>query len=93
MPLPCLQGREPLVHLGNPLCGLPLRGQCPAAYDDPMLSERKALRREGYPVQEEDLVHLWPTRFAYVHCYGKGGSAAPQCGGGLGPLRSHCCMP
>ena len=36
-----------------------------------MLSERKALRREGYPVQEEDLVHLWPTRFAHVHRYGK----------------------
>jgi hypothetical protein len=37
-----------------------------------MLSERKALRREGYPVEEEDLVHLLQTRFAYVHCYGKG---------------------
>jgi len=30
-----------------------------------------ALRRAGYPIQEEDLVHLWPTRFAHVHRYGK----------------------
>src|SRR5262245_19346282 len=30
-----------------------------------------ALRREGYPMQEEDLVHLWPTRFAHVYRYGK----------------------
>jgi TnpA family transposase len=30
-----------------------------------------ALRGEGYPVQEEDLVHLWPTRFAHIHRYGK----------------------
>jgi len=30
-----------------------------------------ALRREGYPIQEEDLVHLWPTRCAHVHRYGK----------------------
>ena len=30
-----------------------------------------ALRAEGYPVREEDLVHLWPTRFAHVHRYGK----------------------
>ena len=29
------------------------------------------LRHEGYPVQEEDLVHLWPTRSAHVHRYGK----------------------
>lgn len=30
-----------------------------------------ALRGEGYSVQEEDLVHLWPTRFAHIHCCGK----------------------
>jgi TnpA family transposase len=30
-----------------------------------------ALRAEGYPVREEDLGHLWPTRFAHVHRYGK----------------------
>jgi hypothetical protein len=29
------------------------------------------LQHEGYPIQEEDLVHLWPTRFAHVHRYGK----------------------
>ncbi len=30
-----------------------------------------AIRREGYPVQEEDLAHLWPIRLAHMHRYGK----------------------
>jgi hypothetical protein len=30
-----------------------------------------AIRREGYPVEEEDLTHLWPIRFAHVYRYGK----------------------
>jgi TnpA family transposase len=30
-----------------------------------------AIRREGYPVQEEALAHLWPIRFAHMHRYGK----------------------
>lgn len=30
-----------------------------------------ALQEEGYPVQEEDLAHLWPIRFAHIHRYGK----------------------
>jgi TnpA family transposase len=30
-----------------------------------------ALQHGGYSVQEEDLMHLWPTRFAHVHRYGK----------------------
>lgn len=30
-----------------------------------------AIRKEGYPVQEEDLPHLWPIRFAHIHRYGK----------------------
>ena len=48
-----------------------------------------ALRREGYPVQEEDLVHLWPTRFAHVHRYGKYEFhvAEAQARKGLRPLR------
>jgi len=29
------------------------------------------IRQEGYPVQEEDLAHLWPIRFAHIHRYGK----------------------
>jgi Tn3 transposase DDE domain-containing protein/sigma-54 interacting transcriptional regulator len=31
----------------------------------------EALRHEGYPVRDEDLVHLSPTRFAHIHRYGK----------------------
>jgi Tn3 transposase DDE domain len=30
-----------------------------------------ALRHERYPVPDEDPAHLWPTRFAHVHRYGK----------------------
>ena len=30
-----------------------------------------ALQKEGYPVQEEDLAHLWPIRFAHIYRYGK----------------------
>ena len=30
-----------------------------------------AIRQEGYPVQEADLAHLWPIRFAHIHRYGK----------------------
>jgi TnpA family transposase len=29
------------------------------------------LRREGYPVQEQDLAHVWPTRYAHINVYGK----------------------
>jgi len=31
----------------------------------------ETLRHERYPIEEDDLVHLWPTRFAHVHRYGK----------------------
>ena len=30
-----------------------------------------AIQHEGYPVQEEDLVHLWPIRFVHMHRDGK----------------------
>jgi TnpA family transposase len=36
-----------------------------------MQAALEAIRHEGYPVQEEDLVHLWPIRFAHIHRYGK----------------------
>jgi hypothetical protein len=36
-----------------------------------MQAARDALRHEGYPIQEEDLVHLWPTRLTHVHRDGK----------------------
>jgi TnpA family transposase len=29
------------------------------------------LRTEGYPMQEDDLVHLWPARFEHINPYGK----------------------
>ena len=49
-----------------------------------------ALRGEGYPVQEEDLVHLWPTRFAHIHRYGKYefNVAAAKARKGLRPLKA-----
>jgi TnpA family transposase len=29
------------------------------------------LKREGYPVNESDLAHLWPTRYAHLNVYGR----------------------
>jgi TnpA family transposase len=47
------------------------------------------LQREGYPIHEADLVHLWPTRFAHVHRYGKYtfNVEAARARAGLRPLR------
>jgi TnpA family transposase len=36
-----------------------------------MQAALEALRVEGYAVQDEDLVHLSPARFAHIHRYGK----------------------
>jgi TnpA family transposase len=48
-----------------------------------------AIRRQGYPVQEEDLAHLWPIRFAHIHRYGKYefNVEAARMRAGLRPLR------
>src|SRR5262252_5759468 len=29
------------------------------------------LKQEGYPVQDSDLAHVWPTRYAHIRVYGK----------------------
>ena len=29
------------------------------------------LKREGYPVNESDLAHIWPTRYAHLNVYGR----------------------
>ena len=29
------------------------------------------LKQEGYPVQEQDLAHVWPTRYRHINIYGK----------------------
>ena len=29
------------------------------------------LKREGYPVNESDLAHVWPTRYEHVNVYGR----------------------
>ena len=29
------------------------------------------LKREGYPVNESDLAHIWPTRYAHLNVYGQ----------------------
>jgi hypothetical protein len=36
-----------------------------------MQAALKAIQQEGYLMQEEDLAHLWPIRFAHIHRYGK----------------------
>jgi hypothetical protein len=29
------------------------------------------LKQEGYPMQESDLAHIWPTRYNHINVYGK----------------------
>ena len=29
------------------------------------------LKQEGYPMQESDLAHIWPTRYTHINVYGK----------------------
>ena len=36
-----------------------------------MQAALEVLREEGYPVKDEDLVHLSPARFAHIHRYGR----------------------
>ena len=30
-----------------------------------------AVKQEGYPLDEADLAHIWPTRYAHLNVYGK----------------------
>jgi TnpA family transposase len=48
------------------------------------------LKREGYPVQESDLTHVWPTRYAHINVYGKYHFNVEEAHArkGLRPLRS-----
>jgi Tn3 transposase DDE domain len=47
------------------------------------------LQQEGYPVQEGDLAHIWPTRYAHLNVYGKYHFNLDEARGrqGLRPLR------
>ena len=47
------------------------------------------LKQEGYPVQDSDLAHVWPTRYAHVNVYGKYHFNIEEARGrqGLRPLR------
>jgi TnpA family transposase len=47
------------------------------------------LKQEGYPVQDSDLTHVWPTRYAHVNVYGKYHFNIEEARGrhGLRPLR------
>ena len=29
------------------------------------------LKREGSPIQESDLAHIWPTRYEHINVYGR----------------------
>jgi Tn3 transposase DDE domain len=47
------------------------------------------LKQEGYPMQERDLAHLWPTRYNHINVYGKYHVNLEEARGrtGLRPLR------
>jgi Tn3 transposase DDE domain len=48
------------------------------------------LKQEGTPVQDSDLAHVWPTRYAHINMYGKYHFNVEEAQGrqGLRPLRS-----
>jgi len=54
-----------------------------------MAAAVEQLRREGYPVQDHDLAHVWPTRYAHINVYGKYHFNVEEVWGrsGLRPLR------
>jgi len=35
-----------------------------------MAAAVEQLKKEGYPVQDSDLAHVWPTRYAHINFYG-----------------------
>ena len=47
------------------------------------------LKKEGYPVHESDLAHVWPTQYAHLNVYGKYHFNVEEVRGrkGLHPLR------
>jgi TnpA family transposase len=47
------------------------------------------LKQEGYPMQESDLAHVWPTRYNHINVYGKYHFNIEEARGrkGLRPLR------
>ena len=36
-----------------------------------MAAAVEQLKQEGYPLDETDLAHIWPTRYAHLNVYGK----------------------
>ena len=54
-----------------------------------MAAAVEQLSQEGYPVQESDLAHVWPTRYAHLNVYGKYHFNVEEVRGrkGLRPLR------
>jgi len=48
------------------------------------------LKQEGTPVQDSDLAHVWPTRYAHINMYGKYHFNVEEAQGrqGLRPLQS-----
>ena len=54
-----------------------------------MAAAVEQLKREGYPVIETDLAHIWPTRYAHINMYRKYQFNVDEARGrkGLQPLR------
>jgi TnpA family transposase len=54
-----------------------------------MTAAVEQLKQEGYPVDEHDLAHVWPTRYAHINVHGKYHFNVEEARGrkGLRPLR------
>ena len=54
-----------------------------------MTAAIEQLKQEGYPVEESDLAHVWPTRYGHINVHGKYHFNMEEARGrkGLRPLR------
>ena len=54
-----------------------------------MAAAVEQLKQEGYPLDETDLAHIWPMRYAHLNIYGKYRFNVEETRGrqGLRPLR------
>jgi hypothetical protein len=60
------------AELINQASGLNLVTNAVIVWNTVYMAEAVAqLKREGYPVTESDLAHIWPTRYEHLKVYGR----------------------
>lgn len=77
-------------ELVNQASGLNLVTNAVILWNTVYMAEAVAqLKREGYPINESDLAHIWPTRYEHINVYGRYHFNIEEAWGrkGLRPLR------